>query len=192
MEPSSDRDEEVETQIMLLETPYGDGPHLRERETAAAWLVAHAERAYPRLLKLLDQDRAGVGAIELLPSFNRAESIPSLARLLAGPEQTAWIAGQALAKHPHETAGEVLRRALASPDLEVVIIALDALAIRGDPADCAAVASAAAAEDARVRYHAVQAAGTLDCLERSTLESIAHTDASADVRDLAARLLKKR
>jgi HEAT repeat protein len=192
VEPRGDRDAEVEMQIILLETPFGDGPHQRERERAAAWLVAHAERAYPRVLALLDEDRAGVGVIDLLPSFDRAESIPSLTRLLAGPEHTAWTAGQALARHTNPEAGEALRRALSSPDPEVAIIAADALMTRNDRGDCAALATAVGAADARVRYHALQAAGRLRCLERSTLESLVRADASAEVRDLAARLLKQR
>lgn len=188
-EHGEERDQEVETQIMLAETPFGDGPHQRERERAAAWLVAHADRAYPALLARLDEEKAGVAVIELLPRFGRAESIPRLERLLAGPEPPAWAAGQALALHPQPAAGEALRRALASREPAVAGIAAEALGTRGDRGDCAALVRAAGAADTRLRYHAVQAAGKLGCLGRETLESLVRSDADADVRDLAKRLL---
>jgi HEAT repeat protein len=186
------RDQEVETQIMLLETPFGDGPHKRERDRAAAWLVEHPDRAYPNLLALLEAGRAGAGVIGLMPTFDRKESIPPLARLLAGPEPVAWPAGQALARHTDPSAGAALRAALASPEPEVAIAAADALATRGDPRDCSALSGVLGARDARVRYHVVQAAATLGCLDAVRLESIARSDDSADVRDLASRLRERR
>ena len=184
-------DPEVETQITLLETPFGDGPHQRERDRAAAWLVANADRAYPQILARLDEGRASVALIEILPRFERAESIPRLERLLMGSEATAWAVGQALALHPQPTAGEVLRRALGSPQSATAIIAADALATRGDPSDCAALATRLGAPHAGVRYHVVQAAGRLGCLSRAALESLASSDNDADVRRLAARLLER-
>jgi HEAT repeat protein len=192
MEPSSEQDEQVETQLMLLDTPFGSDPHLRERDRAADWLVAHAERSYPRLLALLDEGRAGAGAIELLPRFARPESIPRLARLLQASGSATWAAGQALGQHADEAAGEALRAALASSDSDVVVAALDGLTTRGQAADCAAVTHALAADDERVRRRALQSAEALGCLERATLESIAGTDASPDVRSLAAQLLAAR
>ena len=185
------QDEEVETQLTLAETPFGGGPHQRERERASAWLIAHADRAYPRLLARLDQGRAGVALIELLPRFERVESVPRLERLLAGPEPPAWAAGQALARHPQPAAGEALRRALGHADAAVAAVAADALATRGDRADCAALVTATAAPDATLRYHAVQAAAQLGCLGWEALESLARSDGDAEVRGLAARLLEK-
>jgi hypothetical protein len=155
-------DPEVETQLVLLQTPFGGGPHQRERERAAVWLVEHAERAYPAVLALLEDDRAGPAVVELLPAFGRAESVPQLARRL-GAGGDAWAAAQALARHPQAEAGEALRTALGSGDPDVVVAALDGLATRGEPADCAAVQALSGHEDARVRASAERAAAALGC-----------------------------
>lgn len=191
-EHGENRDQEVETYIMLAETPFGDGPHAREREHATAWLLGHADRAYPRLLARLDEGRASVAVIELLPRFGRVESIPRLERLLVGPEPPAWAAGQALALHPQPAAGEALRRALTNKEPAVGVVAADALATRSDHGDCAALVAAAGAPDARLRYHAVQAAWKVGCLGREALEALVRLDGDADVRGLAAKLLENR
>jgi HEAT repeat protein len=185
------RDAEVDEQIAMLETPFGDGPHQRERERAAAWLVANADRAYPQLVARLDEGRASVAVIELMPRFGRVESIPLLERLVVGPEATAWAAGQALALHPQAAAGEALQRSLARPEPAVAIVAADALATRGDRNACPALVRLIDAPDARVRYHVVQAAGKLGCLAREALEALARADADPDVRGLATKLLNK-
>jgi len=185
------RDREVDQQISLLETPFGDGPHQRERERAAAWLVANSGRAYPQIVLRLSEGRASVALLELLPRFGRAESIPLLQRLLSGPQATAWAAGQALALHPQPAAGEALRRSLLRHDPVLAIIAADALATRGDRTDCAALTALIDVPDSRLRYHVVQAAGKLGCLTREALQALARGDADADVRGLAAKLLAK-
>jgi hypothetical protein len=185
------KDQEVATQIMLLETPFGDPQHLRERDLAAAWLVANSQRSYPRLLAGLEDASAGPAILELIPRFQRAESIPLLKRLMAGPEPPAWAAGQALALHPQPEAGVALRQALESPNPGVVVIAADALGTRGDLNDCAALAKILNAANPRVRYHAVQASAKLACLKRDVLEGMARSDVDADVRSLAAQLLSR-
>lgn len=182
-------DAEVEQQVTLLETPFGGDPHQRDRDRAAAWLVAHPDRAYPLLAARVDAGLAGVAVIELLPRFARAESIPRLERLLAGPEATAWEAGQALALHPQAIAGEVLRRSLGNSDRAIAIIAADALGVRGHVDDCPALVRLLSAPDAGVRYHVVQASGKLGCLTREALDSLARTDLDSDIRELATRLL---
>ena len=184
-------DEEVETQIMLLQTPFGGGPHQRESEHAADWLVAHADRSYPRLLADVDAGHASPALIELLPHFGRAESISRLERLLAGPELVAWTAGQALAAHRQPAAGAALRRALSGPSVPVAIIAADGLGTRADHADCPALIAAAQRHDARLRYHALQAGAKLGCFTPEALQSIARTDGDADIRGLASRLVDK-
>jgi HEAT repeat protein len=192
--PEHDRDEEVETQIMLLEVPFGDPPHLRARARASDWLMGHPERAYPRLLARLESGRATPALVELLARLGRAESIAPLERLLTGPTSTepeAYQAGQALAMHPQPAAGEALRRALANGEPHLATIAADALATRGDRSDCAALSTHLTAPDGRLRYHVVQAADRLDCLARDDLEKLARSDSDSDVRDLARRLLTK-
>jgi HEAT repeat protein len=190
-DPSNKRDAEVETQITLAETPFGDGPHARERNRAIEWLVAHADRAYPVVLARVAGGRATAAVIDLLPRFAREESIAPLEKLLSGPEPPAWAAGQALARHPQKEAGDALRRLLTRSGASAVVAA-DALATRGDRGDCAALVAAAGSTDARLRYHAVQAAGTLGCLGRDALQSFERSDTDPDVRGLAAKLLAKR
>jgi hypothetical protein len=60
-----------------------------------------------------------------------------------------------------------------------------------DPADCAALLPRIHdTADAHLRYHIVQTE-SLGCLDRAALESLTRGDADAEVRALAARLLKK-
>jgi HEAT repeat protein len=182
-------DAEVETQIMLLQSPFGDPPHVRERERAGQWLVTHADRTYQRLLAMVGDATAGPAVVELLPAFGRAESVPALEALLEGPERIAWVAGQALARHSGSEALLALRRAVRGQGADVVIAAADGLAERGDKAACADLAAALGHADQRARYHAVQAAARLACLSRHQLEEIARSDASEDIRALAAEVL---
>jgi hypothetical protein len=186
------RDAEVETQIMLLELPIGGGPHDRERERAAAWLLQHADRAYPRILASLTDGTAGANVIAVTARFNRKESIPPLAKLLFGQGSTAWIVGHALAQHTDPTAGEALRRAVVSSNSEVAVAAADALGTRADPGDCGVLMQALATGDASVRYHVLQAASPLGCIQPDLLKRMAREDEDADVRDLASRLLGNR
>jgi HEAT repeats len=188
-EPSKHRrDAEVDTQIALLSTPFGGGPHQQERERAATWLVANAHRSYPQIMADLVAGHGGVALVELLPRFGRAQSIPILEHLLTGPEATAWAAGQALALHPQAEAGEALVRSLAHQATAVAVIAADALGTRGDRSMCPALLERIHATDPQVRYHVLQAAGHLGCLPRQRLEALARSDTDADVRDLATRL----
>jgi len=136
VKPASPSDEEIDVQIMLLENPIGGDPDQRERERSADWLVAHAERTYPRLLARVADGRFGVAVVQLLPRFARRESIPVLELLLTGPELIAWAAGQALAEHRDVTADAALQRALAADEPATRIAAADGLATRRDPAAC--------------------------------------------------------
>ena len=182
-------DRDVETRILLLDTPFGGEPHLRERDRAAAWLVEHADRAFPILLARLIEGKLEAGAIALLPRFGRAESIAPLARLLEGPEGIAWEAGQALAQHPQPEAGEALRHALASSDPVLATIAADALARRGDNGDCAILIKRLSTTHSGLRFHVLQAAALLDCLSREVISELAEADPNPDVRNLATKLL---
>jgi hypothetical protein len=186
---ADESDDEVETQLALAQSPLGGGPHQRQRERAVEWLLEHAERSYPVVLRRFDQGAAGAALVELLPRFDREESIPRLARLLSGSEPPAWAAGQALARHSQPAAGEALRRALDHADSKVAAIAADGIGARGDRGDCAALIAHVESPDARLRYHVVQAAGRLGCLARAALESLSRDDADADVRELAEKLL---
>ena len=174
---------------MLLQSPFGDGPHHREREAAAQWLLDHADRAYPRLLALASAGAVGPAVVELLPAVDRKESVAVLETLLGGPERTSWAAGQALARQRGPDALGALRRGLRHRDATAVVAAADGLGTRGDPTACPELVEALRHADARVRYHALQAAGRLQCVARAAFSALAKEDPDADVRELATKLL---
>ena len=182
-------DPELDTQIALLESPLGGEPHVRERQQAAAWLLAHPERSYPRLLAKAAEGSAGPAAVELLGEFGRADSVPVLAALLDAAEPTAHAAAQAMAQHPSPTALAALRDGLRSGGDRAARCA-DALGARGDASACPDLQVAAKAPDARLRYHAVQAAASREmrCLSPAQLAEIEVSDPDADVRALARRM----
>jgi HEAT repeat protein len=166
-------DHDVETQLMLLETPFGGGPHDRERQRAAAWLLANSERAYPVLLARVRERRAGAAIVELLGEFGRADSVPLLADLLDADEPMGRAAAQSLASNADPSALAVLREGLGKGGDRAVRCA-DALGARGDAAACPELRAAAAQSDARLRYHAIAAAVSpqLGCLSDDELAEI--------------------
>ena len=108
--------------------------------TIARWrfLLAHADsEAHPRLLALIDPSGyVPVAAVNALPLFERAESIPALERLMReGAELISMSAGQALGQHPLPEALEAL---LAYDDNreETKVAAIDGLMTRGDKSVC--------------------------------------------------------
>jgi hypothetical protein len=183
-------DRELETQLLLLQDPHGDPQHQRQRAQAAQWLLAHAERAYPRLLQLA---RAGnLSAIDLVPAFARPESVAVLAALLGEPERTAWTAAQALARQPGTAAIEALCTGLRVTSPVSIAAAADGLAARRDPQACAALRAAVSVPDAGARYRVIRAAAELGCLVPSELQKLASDDPSDDIRALASKLLGPR
>jgi HEAT repeat protein len=181
-------DPELQTQIALLESPFGRDPDVRARERAAAWLLDNSERSYPVLLARARDGEAAASSVELLGQFGRADAVPVLVALLDGNELIARAAAQALAFHPDPSALAALRQGLASSGAHAVLCA-DALGARGDPAACPELRVAATQPDARLRYHAIQAAVApkLGCLTGAELAEIEASDPDADVRDLAQR-----
>ena len=180
-------DAEFESRIALLELPLGSDPDVREKERAAEWLLAHAARTYPDLLARVHDGRAGPATVELLGRFDRADSVPALARLLEGDDLRGLAAARALAAHSSPEALAALRESLRSGG-DRAVLAADALGARGDAAACADLEAAARDRDPRLRYHVVQAAGALGCLSGDRLAEIEASDPDADVRALAGRL----
>jgi HEAT repeat protein len=182
--------DELESQIHLLQHPSGDAFHAREADRALDYLLEHADEAYPRLLRLLKTHRASNPAaiVDALPRFGRAESVPVLSDILArGTETLRAAAASALARQPEEAAFQALVRALALPEPAAAIAAADALLDRRDTRAGGALAPRLRASDANVRYHAVQAAAGLGCLEAGELRALATGDPDADIRALASR-----
>lgn len=180
-------DAELESRIALLELPIGGDPDMREKERAAEWLLAHADRSYPELLARAHTRRAGAATVELLGRFGRADSVPALAALLEGDDPRGLAAARALAAQSGPDALAALRQALCSGG-DRAVLAADALGARGDAGACPDLEAAALDRDPRLRYHAVQAAGSLGCLSSDRLAEIEASDPDADVRALAGRL----
>ena len=176
-------DPEVEIQVMLVESPLGGDPHRREAEAAADWLLARPERAYPRLLARAADGTATPALVELLGRYERNDAVPVLADLLGGSELVVAAAAEALSQHPAPAAGQALRAALARGG-DAAVRSADALGARGEPSACADLMAAARDPDARLRYHALQAAAALGC--RAAAE-LAASDDDPDVRTLARR-----
>jgi HEAT repeat protein len=181
---------ELEAQIALLESPMGGEPDARERERAAAWLLEHPERSYATLLARASAGTAGPDTVELLGRFGRPDSVPVLAALLLHADPTGSAAARGLANHPAPTALEALREGLRGGGDRAVRCA-DALGARGDAAACPDLTAAASDPDARLRYHAVQAAAHLSCLSPAELSQINASDPDADVRELAHRIRER-
>jgi HEAT repeat protein len=192
--PSPHFEQELEDRLELLMNPYGDPMHQREHDAALRWLLEHAERAHQRILDLLGSGSAPnpPALLEALPAFGRPESVPVIQRFLDAEDPTCRVAAEALARHPGSAALDVLLAALTSPTRRTTVAAADALMTRGDATACSRLREVVGHPDEIVRYHTVQAAGTLGCLGAGELEALAREDASAEIRALAARLLRGR
>lgn len=186
---------ELELNIQALLAPYGDVGHLRDRERALAYLLAHADEAHPRLLGLLSPSsdcRNQDAVINALPSFAKPESIPVLEEVMQmAPEAISLSAGQALARHPDQAAAEALIRGLGSSRNDAVISSADGLLIRGEKSSCGPLMEIMDHPDREVRYRALQAAGGLGCLTKVQLQHLAANEPEQMIRDLAIKLLQE-
>ena len=182
---------EIDRHIERIETPFGGDPDQFASEVSRQWLIAHAQEAFPRVLARAAMH--GSPAIyDLLGKFAREEAIPLLTEALSAGGPNCGSAARALARHPQPVAGEALGAALNEPNLEVSIAAADGLLLRGEREFCPALAAKLDAQDDLLRYHVLQAAGLLGCVEKERLLSFIKHDDSDDVRTLAAALLHER
>ena len=185
--------EDLEENIERLQDPF-DGPaHEASAKQAARYLLAHADAAHPLLLELLLTYRASnpIAVIDLLPRFGRQESVPVLKKILAeGLEHVSGEVAAALARHPSEKAFKALESGLSLPAPESIKAAADGLMSRGDAAACPALRKLLGHENPEVRYHVIQAAGRLGCLDSATLRSIAQSDQDSDIVELTTGILQ--
>jgi HEAT repeat protein len=184
-------DAEIERAILVLQSPFGDAPDLREHARIVQFLLEHADRAHPRLLDLLRSGQAAnpYAVIEILPRFARPESIPVLEQLAGrDPQNLASAAALALATHPLDDARQALLRGLTASREGTVIAVADALMTRRDPSACGKLSEALGHPNDGARYHTIQAAASLGCLKPEALSAIASGDASEAIRELARRL----
>ena len=184
--------DEMERQIRALLSPGGHEADRRNHDRALAFLLEHADEAHPRLLALLDpkSGHVPVAAVNAIPMFGRAESVPVLEKLMReGAELISGSAGQALARHPRRESLEALLRGLEDARDETKVAAIDGLMTRGDKSVCDALHGAVDHPSYEVRYHAVKAAAKLGCLTSEKLKQIADNDSEHDIRTLALTLM---
>ena len=182
-DPKSDR--EIDRQLLAAQDPHGDRPNLAAREQSLQWLLAHADRAYPRVLAAA-QAAPTARLVEILGRFDRPESTPLLTATLEAGGDAARVAGGALGSS-HDPAGHhALFRALGSPQPPVVMAGLHGLRMRGDRGACGKMLPLLSHADSEVRWMAVHAGAGLGGLDAAALDAIAAGDADAGVRRLAA------
>lgn len=178
---------ELNENIFFLQDPFGDEPHRARHDEALKFLLQHAEHAHPRLLYFLKSHKAlnPHAIIEALPYFGRPESIPLLKDILyMWHENLVDTAADALAQHPDNRAFVVLLDALSLPRDESVIAAADGLLTRGNSDACPELLKHLHHENPEVRFHVIQAAVELDCLDKEELKKIAENDPDDDIKNL--------
>lgn len=184
---------EIDQSFEYLMSPLGGEPHVRERERAIAFMLAHPQLSHPRLLAALKAKPTALDApvmIELLPAFGLNDSIPMLEEIMMlGAEIVSRSAGLALGRHPSKRAHEALLRGLKSPRAESIVGAAAGLAVQTSQRPCDALAGLSNHEDPIVRYHVIQAAAKLKCIAVHELTKIAAEDPDDNIRSLAANLL---
>jgi HEAT repeat protein len=192
-EDAAELQRQLEMHLTFLMDPLGDAPNVRQRQQSTAWLLAHPDLSYPRLLAALQSNPAALDApaiIEILPGFGRADSVSVLAQALeGGTTSVASSAGDALAHHPDPSARAALLRALRSSRAPTLVAAADGLYRRGDPSACVELKPLIAARDPVLRSSAVRATATLGCLSKAELDELAKTDTDPNVRALAQSLV---
>lgn len=180
-------DAEVEQHLTLAVTAHGDRPDLVQKEASLRWLADHADRSYPIVIERA-KAMPTPGMLEIVGRLGRPEATAWLCERLRTPGPATGAAGTALGRSPDPGARDVLVAALAAPEADVVIAALDGLRIRGDHSVCASLAPLATHADAEVRYVWVRAGAALGCLGAAELRALATSDSDPDVRHLAAEL----
>lgn len=178
-------DAEIDRQLLAAQDPHGDRPNLVAREQALQWLLAHADRAWPRVLAAA-RAAPTPRRVEILGRLDRPESTPLLIATLEAGGDSARVAGGALGSSHDPVGHDALFRALGSPQSPVVMAGLHGLRMRGDRGACDRMLPLLSHADSEVRWMAVHAGAGLGCLDAAALDAIAAGDADADVRRLAA------
>lgn len=191
MNPRRRDNDRIALELEALQSPFGGEPYDSEAARALAYLLAHADAAYPRLLALVRRAR-GVNLhplVQALGHFGRPESLGPLNELLhQGAPTLKRASATALARHPQERALELLLSALDCADSGVVAAAADALGKRGDPRASEKLTDLLQHPDPEVRYQAVLSLALLGALQREELLELRDHDADEDVRALAREL----
>jgi HEAT repeat protein len=181
---------DVAKHIDRLRLRAGSPPDLRERGRALAWLLDHADAAFPVALRRAEAEPGDAVLLDLLGRFRRAEATPLLLRAFADA-RTRLVAASGLGMSPDPGAHAALRRALDSSDPGEVFAALSGIGAGGDTAFCPDVRRQLGAADTDVRWTAVEVGARLGCLEEGELAALSADDPDADIRALAAAKLRR-
>jgi hypothetical protein len=189
--PGAPGADEIRKHIRLAQPHSGRRADLAQRDTSIAWLLAHADDAYPIVLEEV-RASPGPAGVALLGRFDRAASTPVLIQVLGEGEDGARAAAfqLALASDAAALAAAVEATRHANPD--IASAAVDGLGKRGDRGQCAAIVAATTHASAEVRYMAVEAGAALGCLDAAALARLAKSDPDADVRTRAQELAKSK
>jgi hypothetical protein len=179
-------DPEVLRQLTAVRIRAGSPPDVRQRERALAWLAEHAERAWPTVLARAEASPHDPVLIDVVGRLRRPEATSLLRRAFAD-EHTRAYAAAGLGLSPDPAARAFLRATLDSPHHAEVVAALTGLGASGDSAVCADVTPRVEADDAEIRWAAVDAAIKAGCLDAAALERLAREDPDPDVRARAGR-----
>jgi HEAT repeat protein len=189
------RPDPIELNIRKAAYPSGDPVHLKEREQAVRYLLAHADNAYAQIeQRIRDKPEAWETPrlIEVLGRFGHPASIPLLeSLLLSGIADTSRAAGRALGMIDDEAAKLGLAKGLQAESIEVRIAAVEGARIDGANSWCRAIEPLLAVSDANLRYYVINAAAELGCLNAERLRLLAEGDQNPNVRRLAIEWLKR-
>ena len=182
--PASDPD--VLRELAAMHIRAGSPADLRQRDRALAWLVEHADRAWPTVLARAEDAPQDAVLIDVLGRLRRPEATALLRRAFAS-ERTRGAAAAGLGMSPDPAARAFLRETLTSSQPPDVVGALAGLGASGDRTACGDVMPQLQSDNAEIRWTAVDAAMRLGCLDAATLDRIARDDPDPDVRARAGQ-----
>ncbi len=180
---------EIDRQLQALHVRAGSPADLRERDRALDWLLLNAEASFPVVLARVTAQPGDHVLLDLVGRYRRPEATDLLIHAFAKAE-TRLVAASGLGLSLDPLARSTLRKALGSPDPEIVAAALSGVGAGGDHGSCGDIEAQLKAADASVRWMAVEVGARLGCLERSVLLALAQDDPDADIRELAAEKLR--
>jgi len=182
--PAADPD--VLRELAAMHIRAGSPADLRQRDRALAWLIEHADRAWPTVLARAEEAPQDAVIIDVLGRLRRPEATALLRRAFAH-ERTRGSAAAGLGMSPDPAARAFLREALTSPQPADVVGALAGLGASGDRTVCGDITPQLQSANAEIRWTAVDAAMKIGCLEAAALDRIARDDPDPDVRARAGQ-----
>lgn len=182
-------DDEYPRLLGALLSPFGESPARRDAERALTVLLRdYRDRARADLLDAVRAVPDGLqvpAVLEVLPLFGGADQVPLLESLMGGEDDDiAARAGIALGRLREPEAHQAVRRALASPSVQVLSAGADAAGVRGDAALCGPLRDRFDHPSPEARYHVAHALRALGCLTADERAELVAAEPDADVAAL--------